>query len=94
MNVPILLVYINFFVCSLAVIRLMSYRRNGAQYKFIPSCIAWLLIVALGSVPLRILTNVYIESDPFEVAINVILCIQIILSDGNVNRMFRGVINE
>ncbi|WP_368859724.1 phage holin family protein, partial [Enterococcus faecalis] len=37
-------IYINFFSCLLAVIRLINYRRNGAQYKFGASFIAWVLI--------------------------------------------------
>ncbi|EMH6405731.1 phage holin family protein [Providencia rettgeri] len=91
MNFPTLLIYINFVVCSLAAIRLAAYRRNGAQYKFLSSFMAWMLIVVFGSIPLRILTDQYVQADPFEVAINVILCLQIIRSDGNINRIFGGV---
>ncbi|MGV6984694.1 phage holin family protein [Providencia hangzhouensis] len=90
MTIPALLIYINFFACFLAVVRLASYRRNGAKYRFTSSCVAWLLIVAFGSIPLRILTDEHIKADPFEVAINVVICIQIIRSDGNINRIFRG----
>ncbi|MDC9750995.1 phage holin family protein, partial [Proteus mirabilis] len=52
-------IYVNFFSCLFAVIRLVNYERNGAKYKFFPSLIAWVLIVMLGSIPLRILTNDY-----------------------------------
>nr|WP_234403010.1 phage holin family protein [Providencia stuartii] len=62
-------IYVNFFSCLFAVIRLVNYERNGAKYKFFPSLIAWVLIVMLGSIPLRILTNDYAHADPFEVGI-------------------------
>lgn len=91
MTITLLLIYINFFACSLAALRLIAYRRNGAQYKFLSSFMAWMLIVVFGSIPLRILTDQYAQADPFEVAINVILCLQIIRSDGNINRIFGGI---
>ncbi|ENM6468889.1 phage holin family protein [Morganella morganii] len=90
MILPDLWVYTNFFVCGLAAIRLMNYQRNGAQYKFFPSFMAWLLIVAFGSVPLRILTNDYSHADPSEVAINVAGFILVMLAGGNVTKIFRG----
>lgn len=91
MTISMFWIYINFFSCLLAVIRLINYDRNGAKYKFIPSFIAWVLIILLGSIPLRILTNDYTHADPFEVGINITLCSLIILSRGNVMQIFRGV---
>lgn len=90
MILPDFWLYINFFSCGLAVIRLVNYQRNGAQYKFMPSLMAWALIVLLGSVPLRILTNDYSHADPFEVGINFTLCILVLLAGGNVTQIFRG----
>lgn len=90
MTISMFWVYVNFFSCLLATIRLINYERNGAQYKFFPSLIAWVLIVLLGSVPLRILTDDYSHADPYEVGINLALCILILLSRGNVMQIFRG----
>lgn len=90
MTISMFWIYINFFSCSIAVVRLINYRRNGSQYKFIPSLSAWVLIVLLGSVPLRILTNSYAQADPFEVGINLTLCVLIVLAGGNVTKIFRG----
>ncbi|HHR6079094.1 TPA: phage holin family protein [Providencia alcalifaciens] len=94
MTISLFWIYINFFSCSLAAIRLINYQRNGAQYKFSASLIAWALIVLLGSVPLRILTNDYTCADPFEVGINVTLCVLILLSRGNVMQILRGAIHD
>lgn len=91
MTISMFWIYINFFSCLLAVIRLINYDRNGAKYKFIPSFIAWVLIILLGSIPLRILTNDYTHADPFEVGINLSLCVLILLSRGNIMQIFRGV---
>ncbi|WP_109397869.1 MULTISPECIES: phage holin family protein [Proteus] len=91
MTISMFWIYINFFSCLLAVIRLINYRRNGAQYKFGASFIAWVLIILLGSVPLRILTDDYSHADPFEVGINLSLCVLILLSRGNIMQIFRGV---
>lgn len=91
MTISMFWIYANFFSCLFAVIRLVNYERNGAKYKFFPSLIAWVLIVMLGSIPLRILTNDYAHADPFEVGINITLCALIILSRGNVMQIFRGV---
>lgn len=94
MILPDLWIYTNFFVCGGAAIRLLNYRRNGAKYKFMPSLMAWLLIVAFGSVPLRILTNDYTHVDPSEVAINIAGFVLVMLSGGNVTRIFRGAKND
>ena len=94
MILPDLWVYTNFFVCGLAAIRLMNYQRKGAQYKFLPSLMAWLLIVAFGSVPLRILTGSYPHPDPSEVAINVAGFFLVMLAGGNVTQIFRGAKRE
>lgn len=85
---------LNFSSCLFAVISLINYQRKGAQYKFFASFFAWILIVLLGSIPIRILTDSYITADPFEAGINFTLCILILVAGGNVMKIFRGVIDE
>ncbi|MGL5224446.1 MAG: phage holin family protein, partial [Aeromonas sp.] len=42
-------------LCTLIALRLIAYQRDGSRYRIAQALIAYVLIVAAGSVPLRAL---------------------------------------
>ncbi|WP_237737136.1 phage holin family protein [Serratia fonticola] len=83
---------INAVVCAVIAIRLFLFRRNGAGYVWWGGLLAYVLIVAAGSVVIRTLMGSYEgTTDPAELVINVVVCIMVISSGGNVVRMVKGI---
>lgn len=85
---------INFVVCTVSTVVLINFRRNGAKYRFAPSFLAWVLIVSMGSVPLRVLTGDYVAIDVSETVTNAVVCLLLVASKGNVAKIFRGARDE
>lgn len=80
-----MLLYINALLCAATCLRLIAYNRNGATHKPAIAWLAYVLIVATGSVTIRTFLGVYeIPVDPSEVVINSALCFATFCARGNV----------
>lgn len=84
-----LLPSVNALACGLMAIRLVAFRRNGAGYSRSASFCAYLLIVASGTVAIRILFGEYAEVDPAETLLNIALCVAMFAVKGNVRHFIR-----
>ena len=53
------LIYTCFYalICTAIFLRVMLFNRRGGEYKALPAWLAWVLCVASGSVPLRLLVG-------------------------------------
>lgn len=85
-----ILLTINALICTATCLRLITFNRDGARHRPFIAWLAYVLIVATGSVPLRMLLGLYhIPVEPSEVAINAVLCIAIFGVRGNVAELIR-----
>ncbi|ROP56296.1 putative 3TM holin [Enterobacter sp. BIGb0383] len=81
---------LNAIICAAAAIRLVTFRRNHTGHNRQIAWLAWLLTVATGSVPIRVLTGEYFYTDWTDVFINLLLCIMIFRARGNVAHLLKG----
>ncbi|CNG43469.1 TPA: phage holin family protein [Yersinia enterocolitica] len=86
-----LLLIINSMSCGLIALRLMFYTSNGAVHKPLVSFIAYLIVVATGSVPIRALMGDYPVHDISETVLNTVLCIAVFAVRGNLAQLFYGL---
>lgn len=85
-----MLLYINALICAATCLRLISYQRGGATHKPVVAWLAYVLIVATGSVAIRAVLGTYsIPVDPSEVVINAVLCVASFCARGNVAALCR-----
>lgn len=80
---------LNALACFISATMLGTYQRNGAKHRFSAGVMAFILIVACGSVTILIATGNYKYGYIPEAVINVMLCISLISSRGNVMKIFR-----
>ncbi|KJM83989.1 hypothetical protein SS33_24835 [Enterobacter kobei] len=66
-----------------------TYQRKGAKHRIVGGIMAQVLLVACGSVTILIVTGRYTQANLSETIINVMLCISLIYSHGNVMKIFR-----
>lgn len=83
------LLWVNAIACAISAGMLGTFQRRGAKHKVIGGLMALVLIVACGSVTILIATGWYKTANPAETVINVMLCISLIYSRGNVMKIFR-----
>lgn len=79
----------NFVICSATFIRLFLFRREGARHRRWAGVLAWALMVACGSIPIRVLFGDYITADWSEVVINAVFLAAVLKSRGNVVQLFK-----
>lgn len=84
-----LLLSVNALACGLMALRLIAFRRNGASYNRTASLFAYLLIIASGTVAIRILFGEYRTVDPAETLLNIALCVAMFAAKGNVRHFMR-----
>ena len=89
-SVQILLMLVNGLSCGLISARMIGYRRNGAKFSRSASLLAYLIIIASGTVAIRIVFGEYVVIDPAETLLNVTLCIAVFRARGNVSHLFYG----
>ncbi|NBJ34455.1 phage holin family protein [Serratia fonticola] len=89
-SVQILLMVVNGVSCGLMCARMLGYRRNGAKFSRSASLIAYLLIIASGTVAIRIAFSEYRIIDPAETLLNLVLCVDVFRARGNVSQLFYG----
>lgn len=83
------LLFINFCACAVIAIRLLTYQRNGARYSKPAAVFAYLLIASSGTIAIRIAFGEYVNADPVEVFLNVVLCVATLTARGNVKAFFK-----
>lgn len=78
---------VNVIVCSLTALRLMFFVRENSRYKFSYSLLAYLLIVAMASNAIYLLTGEYASTNPSELIINLVICIHVLITKGNIAKL-------
>lgn len=73
--------------CLLIVLRLLAFCKKGKQHRPVAAWLAWLLIVACGSVVIRSLTGLHIRGYLGETLTHVALCLAVFGARGNVMRL-------
>lgn len=84
------LTLVNGAMCGVICVRLLCYRREGAKYKRWASLLAYLMIVATGSVAIRIALGQYRAVEFSECLLNIVLCISVLTARGNVCDILRA----
>lgn len=74
----------NAIIALLVVIVIASYQRSDSRHKPHYSFIAWLAMIALISIPIRIWIGNYCVVDRSEVIVNFILLLVMLNSRGNI----------
>lgn len=73
--------------CLLILLRLLAFSKKGKQHRPVAAWLAWLLIVACGSVVICSLTGQHVHGNWGETLINVALCLAVFSARGNVMRL-------
>ena len=60
-------------ICTAIAMRIATFNRNGGDYRPLPALLAWVITVAAGSVPLRVLLGVMPAPDPATVLLAAVL---------------------
>ncbi|MBZ6064700.1 phage holin family protein [Aeromonas schubertii] len=74
-------------ICLAIALRLATFNRNGGDYRPLPALLAWLLTVAAGSVPLRVLLGTLPPPDPAAVLLAAVVLTALLGSRGSVMRL-------
>ena len=83
------LLWVNAIACAISAGMLGTFQRRGAKHRVIGGLMALVLKVACGSVTILIATGLYKSVNPAETVINVMICLSLIYSRGNVLKIFR-----
>lgn len=78
------LVITNVVTCSAIVLRIMFFRKPGAHHQWWASWLAYLLVIAYGSIPFRFFFDLYDRTSWSSLLINLIICAAVFRSGGNV----------
>ncbi len=89
-----ILPWVNAIACGLIALRLMTFSRKGEQHRPLIAVVAYLIVVATASVPIRFFFGDYPIHDISETFLNVTLCVAVFAVKGNIARMFRGNANN
>lgn len=71
-------------ICLAIFLRVILFDRRGGEYRALPAWLAWVLCVAAGSVPLRLLVGGLPVPDPSNVVLAVFLLCALLKSRGSV----------
>jgi hypothetical protein len=82
------LALIAFVAYSVAALRILAYRRDGARHRRHVSLFAWLLLVALGGSAIELVMHAKTVG-LFEAVRAVLFSVLVFVSRGNVARMLR-----
>ncbi|EPC2361194.1 TPA: phage holin family protein [Citrobacter freundii] len=75
---------INAAICSVIVVVLMFYQREGARHRPVISLLAYFVVLVYASVPLRYLFGLYHDSHWLVVIVNLLICAAVLRARGNV----------
>lgn len=81
---PYMWLQFNAVVGLVVALLIYFYERNGARHKPFISLLAWLAMIALISIPVRVWFGNYTVVDRSEVIVNVVLLVVMINSRGNI----------
>ncbi|AYM23067.1 MULTISPECIES: phage holin family protein [Escherichia] len=83
----------NAVICTGIAIRVVTFRRNGSQHRRWGGWLAYFLIVAAASIPVRIVYAIWLRTpmvvDLSEVIINAVMLAAVIKTRGNVVQIFK-----
>lgn len=89
----LLLLIVNVAICTGIAFRVMSFKRNGARHRRWGGVLAYLLIVASASIPIRALYSLInhnpMTADLSEVIINAVMLAAVLKTRGNVVQIFK-----
>ena len=74
-------------ICIAIFLRVIMFDRQGGHYHALPAWLAWVLCVAAGSVPLRLLVGGVPVPDPSSVVLAVFLLCALIKTRGSVHHL-------
>jgi len=78
------MVIANVTICSAIALRLMFFRKPGAHHQWWASWLAYLLVLAYGSVPFRYFFENFNHTSWASITINLVFCAAVFRSRGNV----------
>jgi len=88
-----LLLIANSIICGGIALRVMFFQRNGSRHRRWGGWIAYLLIVAAASIPLRTaysyMYHFPMTADLSEVVINAVMFVAVLKTRGNVVQIFK-----
>ena len=89
----LLLFITNTVICTGIAIRVVTFRRNGSQHRRWGGWLAYFLIVAAASIPVRVSYAIWFRTpmavDLSEVIINAVMLAAVIKTRGNVVQIFK-----
>lgn len=83
------LALLNVALCTVIALRLMLFRRASGSHRPWASRLAYALVIATGSVPIRAIFGAPPATDWASLAITSVLCVEILAARGNVVDLFR-----
>lgn len=89
MTSPETLLLFDALICSGIATRVLLFRREGSRHRSWGGWLAWLLIFASASVPVRILYGHYSSPDWSDVIIKAVFLAALIKTKGNVVQIFK-----
>ncbi|MCG4061060.1 phage holin family protein [Escherichia coli] len=88
-----LLLIANALICGGIALRVMFFQRNGSRHRRWGGWIAYFLIVAAASIPVRVAYAIWLRTpmavDLSEVIINAVMLAAVIKTRGNVVQIFK-----
>ncbi|EOC3019702.1 phage holin family protein [Escherichia coli] len=83
----------NAVICTGIAVRVVTFRRNGSQHRRWGGWLAYFLIVAAASIPVRVAYAIWFRTpmvaDLSEVIINAVMLAAVIKTRGNVVQIFK-----
>ncbi|EFH3254194.1 phage holin family protein [Escherichia coli] len=83
----------NAVICTGIAIRVVTFRRNGSQHRRWGGWLAYFLIVAAASIPVRVAYAIWLRTpmaaDLSEVIINAVMLAAVLKTRGNVVQIFK-----
>ncbi|MCW7263048.1 phage holin family protein [Escherichia coli] len=83
----------NAAICAAIAVRVATFRRNGSQHRRWGGWLAYFLIVAAASIPVRVVYAIWLRTpmvvDLSEVIINAVMLAAVIKTRGNVVQIFK-----
>lgn len=81
---------LNAIILMLTVVRLMFFSKSGKRHRPAVAWLAYLMILAAGFTAFRIFYGKYIQVDPGELMLNLVICIAVWRARGNLAKVMRA----
>ncbi|WP_312042167.1 phage holin family protein [Erwinia sp.] len=78
------MVITNVITCSAIALRLMFFRKAGAHHEWWASWLAYLFVLAYGSIPFRYFFDNYEHTNWASIIVNLVFCAAVFRSKGNI----------